>query len=326
MKPRTRRAPVALMTMMLLSSCTAGSGQKPPPLGTVPVVRDDANLTLPLDAYSFTDHDYIAVQRAQARLVGDCMQRFGVTYPSDISPSALVAGVNFPDFDHMNARRYGLIDAAAAATRGYDPPPDSTAPGKNSGSGAGDTGDTPDASSKDGGGTALTPQVLFLLNGKTRPEFANVSSMPKDVEGKPLPDDGCAGAAQRRLAAGKPAQNLLLPSTLGADTSRLAENDSRVQTAMAAWSACVKRAGYQYGSSREPNNVNWPEPPGAAEIATATADVACKQQTNLVGIWFAVETAYQKQTIERHSQQLTDLRTYVETMAHTAAQVVNGSD
>ena len=74
MKPRTRRAPVALMAMMLLSSCTAGSGQKPPPLGAVPVVRDDANLTLPLDAYSFTDHDYIAVQRAQARLVADCMR------------------------------------------------------------------------------------------------------------------------------------------------------------------------------------------------------------------------------------------------------------
>jgi hypothetical protein len=315
MKPRTRRAPVALMAMVLISSCTAGSGQKPPPLGAVPLVRDAANLTLPLDAYSFDDHNYIAVQRAQARLVADCMQRFGVAYSADVAPSALVPGVGFPDFDHPNARRYGLIDAAAAATRGYDPPPDPTA-----------TDDKTGAKNDGDGGTALTPQVLFLLDGKTRPEFAGVSTMPADVDGNRLPDDGCAGAAQRRLAGGKAAQSILLPSALGQDTAKLAENDSRVQTAMTAWSACMKRDGYQYRSSREPNNADWPEPPGAAEIATATADVACKQQTNLVGIWFAVESAYQKQTIERHSQQLTDLRTYLDTVAHAATQIVDGAN
>jgi len=311
MKPRTRRAPVALMTMMLLSSCTAGSASKPPPLGAVPVVRDDTNLTLPLDAYMFTDHDYVAVQRAQARLVGECMRRFGVDYPSDVSPSDLVVGVNFPDFDHMNTRRYGLIDAAMAATRGYQPPPDPSG-----------TSSKPDS---DAGGTVLTPQVLFLLNGKSRPEFADVKTMPADADGKPLADDGCAGAAQRRLAGGKPLQSIALPSTLGQETSRLAQNDSRVQAAMAAWSACMKRSGYQYGSSWDPNNAHWPKPPGAKEIATATADVACKQQTNLVGIWLAVETAYQRQTIERHSEQLAALRSYIDTTARSAAQIVSGA-
>jgi len=315
MKPRTRRAPVAIITMLVLSSCTAGSGQKPPPLGSVPVVRDATNLALPMDAYLFTNKDYVAVQRAQARLVGACMRRFGVAYPSDIPQSSLVAGVSFPDFDNINARRYGLVDAGAAAARGYNPQP-----------GLVGQDDTGDASRKAGGGIELTPQVLFLLNGKTRPEFAQVTSMPKDVNGQPLPDDGCSGAAQQRLAAGQQPQNMALPQILAQDTSRLAENDSRVRAAMGTWSECMKRAGYQYASSREPNNFKWPEPPGTTEIATATADVACKQQTNLVGIWFAVESAYQKQTIERHSQQLAALRAYIDTTARNAAQVVNGSE
>lgn len=310
MKPRTRRAPVVLTAVVLISSCTAGSGRMPPPLGAVPLVRDATNLTLPLDAYSFDDHDYIMVKRAQARLVADCMQRFGVAYPSDVTPAALVPGTGFPDLDHPNVRRYGLLDAAAAATRGYDPPPDPTA--------AGDKTDP----KKGDGGIMLTPRVLLLLNGKPPPEFAG--TMPADVDGNRLPADGCTGAAQRRLAGGTTAQSIQLPSVLGAGTARLAENDSRVRTAMTAWSACMKRDGYQYRSSREPNNVGWPEPPGAAEIATATADVACKQQTNLVGIWSAVESAYQKQTIERHSRQLAALRTYIDTMARAAAQVVNG--
>ena len=36
------------------------------------------------------------------------------------------------------------------------------------------------------------------------------------------------------------------------------------------------------------------------EIAVATADVACKRKTNVVGVWYAVDAALQKALIERH--------------------------
>jgi hypothetical protein len=41
-----------------------------------------------------------------------------------------------------------------------------------------------------------------------------------------------------------------------------------------------------------------------AEIATAKADVACKQQTNLVGIWFTVESAHQRTLIIQNTTAL----------------------
>jgi hypothetical protein len=42
----------------------------------------------------------------------------------------------------------------------------------------------------------------------------------------------------------------------------------------------------------------------ALEIKSATADVACKKQSNLVAVWAAVEAAYQRRAIEKNAVQL----------------------
>lgn len=313
MKPRTRRATAgALIAVALaLTSCTSGSGPEPePPLGPVPVVRTAADLVLPLDAYRFTNKDYAVKARAQARLTADCMRRFGVDYPS--TAGTLVAGVDVPDFDHLNDRRYGLIDLDSASVRGYRP---ASAQPEQQPERAG--------VKEKAGGFDHTPHTLFLLNGKARPEFAG-AGLPVDPQGKKLPDDGCAGEAERTLAGAPQIGNLRLADSLANESFQRAENDSRLRAAVTAWSTCMHDNGYQYTSIWQPNDKNWPREIGPEEIATAKADVECKQRTNLVGTWLAVETAYQHREIDKHSQQLAQLRQYLQNVARNSTRIVGG--
>ena len=39
-------------------------------------------------------------------------------------------------------------------------------------------------------------------------------------------------------------------------------------------------------------------------INAAKADVTCKEKVNLVGVWYGVETAYQRQSIDRNAEVL----------------------
>jgi hypothetical protein len=48
--------------------------------------------------------------------------------------------------------------------------------------------------------------------------------------------------------------------------------------------------------------------PSADEIAQAEADVACKVATNLVGVWFAVESRYQNIAIAANASRLRTVR------------------
>ncbi|TVL88009.1 hypothetical protein CD790_32180 [Streptomyces sp. SAJ15] len=48
--------------------------------------------------------------------------------------------------------------------------------------------------------------------------------------------------------------------------------------------------------------------PGQLEIRTAVADVECKRQTNVIGVWVAVETAYQKVAIRVGGEKLRQVR------------------
>src|SRR5262249_34663169 len=150
-------------------------------------------------------------------------------------------------------------------------------------------------------------------------------TMPLDANGHPLPDDGCIGEAGRQLRGTSPNQDWTYAENLATDAHRRSENDSRVLAAMSAWSTCMKGKGYRYARSGDPNNQNWPEPPGPAEIAVATADVACKLQTNLVGIWFAVETAYQLRAIDQNASQLNEVKDYLTAIIANSARVVGAS-
>ncbi|MPZ85665.1 MAG: hypothetical protein GEV28_36910 [Actinophytocola sp.] len=66
----------------------------------------------------------------------------------------------------------------------------------------------------------------------------------------------------------------------------MAEADSRVRAVFTGWSRCMSAAGFDYRDPMAANN----DPtfgtgvPTAEEIATATADVACRTEENVNGV------------------------------------------
>jgi len=85
--------------------------------------------------------------------------------------------------------------------------------------------------------------------------------------------------------------------------------DPQILAVDRAWSACMARHGYQYGSPTQAEQRRWPNPPDKAEIAAAVADVSCKTRTNLPNTWLAVEAAYQQAAIGQNMTTLAALQT-----------------
>ncbi|MGH8826651.1 MAG: hypothetical protein ACRDVZ_03415, partial [Jiangellaceae bacterium] len=168
---------------------------------------------------------------------------------------------------------------------------------------------------------AWNPSEVELLVVKG-PE-AGSANVPDDTQGNPLPDGGCGGEATAAL--GGFSEDFGLPDGLTGESYERAESDSRVKAAVDEWAACMDRAGYEYESIWEPNNADWPDPAGPEEIAVATADVACKAETNLAGIWLAVETAYQNQLIEENAEKLAELKAWRDNYLHNAAEALGAS-
>jgi hypothetical protein len=96
--------------------------------------------------------------------------------------------------------------------------------------------------------------------------------------------------------------------------------DSRVRAAITAWAQCMSDHGFNYTDPLEPLNEFQSESPASSrQIATATADVDCKIDTNLVGIAVTVEDAYDQVYIEQHSAELEEYRTRIDDFLRAGA-------
>jgi hypothetical protein len=292
----------ALLFSTLVTACAAGSGSSEPDIGAIAEIRDARDIVLPLDPYSLNPKEYVTARRAMWRLIRDCLQRFGVDY--SLPESAMSDPV--PRFEHPHERRYGLIDAASAAARGYNLAPDQLP-------------------QKPAETSSWRPsETEQLLIGGT-PATPTGTAPPIDAGGQALPPGGCQGEADRTLAAGQaPPANESLGSELALEGAKRAESDSRRREAMTRWSECMRRRGHPYGSVWEPNDRDWPDPAGPEEIATAQADVGCKHETNLTGVWFSVESAHHRQLIQDRAPDLDAVLRYARTMAASAARLVGG--
>jgi hypothetical protein len=224
---------------------------------------DGAGLVLPLDRYLLGPHDTVRVARAYRVLLNDCASGFGITPPPD-PPAAPLPRT-------WDERRYGITDLTLAAAAGYrlsvHPPPVVPRPT-----------------------SASNPHTLDVLTGRG----AHV------VAGRTVPAGGCSGEATRHLNAGAPrdadpdlAQNLSQRSYFRS------KSDQRVLAAQRSWSTCMNGHGYHYpdplAAAADKRFRSWPVTP--LEIATAKADIACKNQTDLVGIRSAVESDLQRADI-----------------------------
>jgi hypothetical protein len=273
------RAPV-LGCLLVLAGCGATDRRGPaePQVEDISVVRSAADLELPLDQYIESPNELGDLARA-ANLSGRrCMRSLGFDWPvSAPRPSGRLFA--------RNGRRYGLLTKKEATSYGYHV--------RRSRLGA----DTTEWEARE---TAVTSTALDVWTGRA----TRVGS------GKSIPEGGCAGSAMRELEQGAPEPPPLQPQIMANDALAASERDSRVRAVFARWSTCMRRTGFDYGSPWEANDdPRWKTPrPRAEEIKTAIADVGCRFRTNLVGVWHAVERAYQRRLVERYTHPLALVR------------------
>jgi hypothetical protein len=256
-------------------------------------------LTLPIQAYKPTAAEQNLVTDAEEKLISQCMSEFGFTWkyvPSNVS--------NYNEV----TREYGVTDLATVRQYGYQLPP-AEAGGQSAGNSA-----TPAASGP------LSPSELLVLSGSTT--GSTPGNAPAVYRGRQVPHGGCAGQARARVTGVDEIDPTDLVDTIGLGMWQESQSDPRVLKAFGDWSACMRQAGYSFPTPLAAA-ARWAgKAVSQAQIDTAVTDVRCKQRTNLIGIWFTVESGYENEAIRRNIKSLTEIRSLWAAAARKAARVL----
>ncbi|MET7552357.1 hypothetical protein ABZS94_43295 [Streptomyces sp. NPDC005500] len=293
---------LAALSMCVATGCSGSSSAataKPtrtPPAPSVPFdAKNPATWTLPIQGYLPSDSVKAQISQAKKQLVGDCMKTFGFSWsPAPDLPK--IGGKTLVDW------RYGIHDMALAKKRGYKPDADDQA--------------AYDKAMNDGAADETIGEAdSHMLDG----------SGPKTVNGIKVPEGGCLGQADRRIDAQATQTNTA--QQISSQTFIQSKSASRVVKAFAAWSACMKGKGYNYAAPLDASDDPRFASPDVTpeEIATATADIGCRDKTNVAKIWFDAETDLQSKAIESKAEQLEQESNALDAAVKKAADVVAGT-
>lgn len=284
---RTRMIVLTVAVSFFCAACSPPDAT-PPEVDEIHPVTSAKDIVLPFHEYQLSAAELNVVERATAVLAKDCMNRFELDWPAPAAELADTDGTG-------NGDRYGVIDRAEVAEWGYHRPPEQQEPREE---------------------TSPAPEAVMVYTGRGASE----------VGGRRVPEGGCVGEARRHLTGNAPT------GMSGADLASLdqqifqrAQADDRVRAAMGDWRECMVRFGYHYTDVWTANNdVRWGGPaPEPEELATATADLDCREESNLVPIWLAVETAYQRRAVADRADDFTVLRTRLTTTIENASHVLS---
>ncbi|GAB2995217.1 hypothetical protein GCM10023080_071980 [Streptomyces pseudoechinosporeus] len=245
-------------------------------------------LTLPIEPYLETYPEVVALQRAKNAVQRECMARFGF----DFNPPA--PGLHAPaSYNGANMeRRYGVTDLEAAKEYGYGMP------------------------DKNGEVVPHEPdsEAANLVFDLTVPQG---KTPPKTYEGRKIPKGGCRGESDRAIGS----FNEELPSKLNTQSWEKAKQDPQVLAVNQQWSSCMKAKGYDAATPLEslekayaPNGDS-----SSQSESMAVADVECKKSTDLVKVYFSMESRIQKASTEEHQLVLNELKKKNEAVAKKAA-------
>ncbi|MCM2390575.1 hypothetical protein [Streptomyces albipurpureus] len=311
MNPLSKRTLAALVLLFATAVGCApgdrspGQQQRPPSLREFPTLLSVDSLVLPIEPYLFTDRQVARLLQARAVLTASCMRRFGHPWPVPKSAP--------PDTGTRNpantAHRYGLTDAVAASRHGYHPAPGS--PQKQ-------------VKSKVAAGPTPAPAHMLVATG------LNEDGTPaqQDDSGRALPRGGCLGEATAALS-GSPDKigNRELVGAINIGSYQQSQRDPRVTAVFGAWSRCMQRYGYDYADpTRAPGRspLYQTDTAGPAEIALARRDVSCKRDTNVVGVWSAVDADYQRRVMREKKPELAAIAADIRTQLANADRVLGG--
>jgi hypothetical protein len=307
MKETRRRARLALVCLGLATVAGCGPTDREaaePEIVTVPVAADTM-LDQPLMSYIITPGQFDLISEARNVLQAECVRRLGLAWTPptpDRTPDP-----DRPDTNQYRPDVYVFLDEARASEFGFQPTPaerqrkldrEQRARARN-----------PDRQKE-------SPEVRTALTGQG----------PGSINGQAVPAQGCIGEADRKLREGTdPRWDENYPSTLAINLQPKIEHDHRVVAKIEEWSACMKRAGFDYRTPQDAEgDPRWRAATTATaeERAVAVAEARCGRESDLAVVQNAVEIAYQKQEIEAKSQELDSFRRGKEVVLRTVSTIL----
>ncbi|RQX12212.1 hypothetical protein DDE19_29010 [Micromonospora ureilytica] len=272
-------------------------------VSAIPVLDSVRGLALPAETYRPTAAERNIIADAVNLKTAECMTSFG--FPQARRTAHLPA-------PNQVDRLYGISDLTTAQRYGYHLPESTTG-----------TGGKPRADA------TLSPAQRLVMTGTAAGARTSPDGSPGRYQEKSIPVGGCAGEARRQTIGVDEIDSTRVADAITVGMWEKSKTDPRVVAVIGAWSDCMRQSGYQYDSPLDAG-VDHPEwlrakTPSSAEIRAAVADVGCKQRTNLIGVWFTVESAYENAAIQLHLEQLSQIRKQWEEAAAKAAQILGPS-
>jgi hypothetical protein len=267
----------------------------PPATSTRPIV-------MPLDVYEeVASQQQDALVEAQTLLTQQCMTARGFSYPAPATP-----GNGLTALQGIENDPFGLTSLARAETYGYA---------------------QPKGSSPQGG-----PGIIGFVGGGLFTGVLNHSGQAYTMAlfgfgpgAGAGPHRGCYQQSVTEVygrLGGNPNPDPV--PIIALQASQWAQTDPRVLAVERAWSRCMARRGYSYGTPLQAQQHNWPSPPTTGEVATAVADVSCKTQTNLPNTWLTVEAAYQSALVAQNLTALSQLQANFQRLLQRAEGLLGG--
>ena len=305
MSQKPARGPVlAVVAGVFLAGCS-GHSAVAGARATTPNGRTAAAVTsasaagpqLPITAYLISGAQQTEINTAVSMGIAACMRRFGFDFAPPVPRT--------DPTDSQTAERYAPTDLAVASTQGYHPEPVGTV------------------------APAPSPQPLsaaMLKVLRAGPNAPGRTRQPAQyVHGISIPEGGCVGQAQAAVEAhGGIIQDAQAAVDINFSGYERSLTDSRLLAVFVQWSRCMKGRGFSYRAPRDADNdPRWESPaPSPVEIATAEADVACKQADHVVADWFAVESDYENREIAANLGSLNRIRASIATAVGNAQEVI----
>ncbi|WP_194911135.1 hypothetical protein [Catenulispora rubra] len=283
------------MALSTASCASTHPAAEPPATGPIPTITSPDQVTRPIFSYTVSADQATTIFSAIRVGTEACMRDFGFTLELPKPPDE-----KRDVYQNLaRTKEYGFFDPASDPAKGYD--------------------------------TKVHQEVdTALLNrmpADERSVLDGVDAAGKPTAtfgGKPVPSGGCAGAGVTAVggkipivqdSGALPDQGPAVPAT-----------DPRVAEVNKKWSACMAQKGFHYATPWDAYiNPRWSQLTPAGndvvipheEVATASADLACKREFNLVGVVVAVEGGYDRQYIGSHKAALNE---YDKTVAQQVQQ------
>ena len=143
----------------------------------------------------------------------------------------------------------------------------------------------------------------------------------------PRASGGCSAEASRALSKGAPQAADAVAVDLANQDGEQALRDSRVVQVTREWSACMRAKGFRYTSPYDArDDARWTgRHVTTAELATARADLACRQKVNYAGVRLAVLNAYEQASVSARRSLFDSLEERLRVRLRNAADVLNGT-